>query len=195
MTRSLIPETFLLIEQICSRTAQIDNLRTPVAVFLQSRAFKAIECITDSLTAAHNTLVLVVTEGAFVADTHEGSWAYVGITHGAFAIAFVTQAADGDTGLLAAHDEIGVVTRHDDMASDARGWIERELLKLSRIEDWKSLVEGKEASLEMKSRWRERRVWWSVRSASLVTFAPDTSASTEFDFAAKSFVCLVLSFF
>lgn len=49
-------------------------------------------------------------------------------------------------------------------------------------------MEGKEASLEMKSRWRERRVWWSVRSASLVTFAPDTSASTGFDFAAKSFV-------
>jgi hypothetical protein len=65
----LIPETFLLIEQICPRTSQIDNLGTTVAVLLQARAFEAVKGVTDTLATADNALVLVVAEGALVADS------------------------------------------------------------------------------------------------------------------------------
>jgi hypothetical protein len=121
----LIPETFLLIEQICPGTSQIDNLGASVAVFLQACTFKAVECITDSFTAAHDALVLVVSEGAFVTDADEGGRAHVGIAHGAFTIALVTQAADGNAGLLAAHDEVGVVARHGEGRREVvrRSWL------------------------------------------------------------------------
>lgn len=66
--RSLIPETFLLVEQIRPRTSQIDNLGTPVAVLLQARALEAIKGITDPLATADNTFVLVIAEGALVTD-------------------------------------------------------------------------------------------------------------------------------
>ena len=34
------------------------------------------------------------------------------VAHGALAVAFLAQAADGDARLLAAHDQVGVVLRH-----------------------------------------------------------------------------------
>lgn len=108
----LIPKTFLLIEQICPRTSQVDNLRTPVSILLQARTFKAVERVTDPLATAHDALVLVVSKGAFVADADEGGRAYVGVADGTFAVAFVAQAADGDAGLFAAHDEVGVMAGH-----------------------------------------------------------------------------------
>lgn len=40
---SLIPEILFLVEQIRPRTTQIDNLRAPVSVLLQSRALEAVE--------------------------------------------------------------------------------------------------------------------------------------------------------
>jgi hypothetical protein len=100
----LIPETLLLIEQICPRTSQIDNLRTTVTVLLQARTLEAVKGVTDTLATADNTFILVVAEGAFVTDSDQCGWAHVGVAHGAFAIAFVAEAADGDAGLLAAHD-------------------------------------------------------------------------------------------
>jgi hypothetical protein len=109
----LIPETFLLVEQIRPRTSQIDNLGTTVAVLLQARAFEAVKGVTDALATADNTLVLVVAEGALVADPDQCGWAHVGVAHGAFAVAFITETADGDARLLAAHDKIGMMARHD----------------------------------------------------------------------------------
>lgn len=116
----MIPETFLLVKQIGPRTSQIDNLGTSIAILLKARAFKAVERITDALAAADDTLVLVVSEGALVADADQGCWAHVGIADGTFSVAFVTQAADRNAGLLAAHDEVGVVTRHYDLSEVAR---------------------------------------------------------------------------
>lgn len=116
----MIPEAFLLIEQIGPRTSQIDDLGTSIAVLLEARTFKAVKCITYALTAADDTLVLVVSEGTLVADTHQGRWAHVGITHRTFSVAFVAQTADRDAGLLAAHDEVRVVTRHCDLRGETR---------------------------------------------------------------------------
>jgi hypothetical protein len=97
---------FFLKEQIRPTTTQIYNLRASIAIPLKARALKAVERITDSLPATHDALVLVVAEAALVADAHEGCGADIGVADGAFAIAFVAEAAEGDAGLLAAHYEI-----------------------------------------------------------------------------------------
>lgn len=104
----MIPEILLLVKQIRPRTPQIDNLRTTIPVLLQPRALKAVESVRDALAAADDAFVLVVAEGAFVADAHEGRGADVGVADGAFAVAFVAEAAEGDAGHFAAHDEIAV---------------------------------------------------------------------------------------
>jgi len=92
----MIPEVLLLVEQIGPRTTQIDDLRTPIAILLKPRAFEAVEGVRDTLAAAHDTLVLVVTKGAFIAYSHESGWANVGVADWTFAVAFVAETADGD---------------------------------------------------------------------------------------------------
>lgn len=42
---SMIPKILLLIKQIGPTTPQINNLRTPIPIFLQPRAFVTVECI------------------------------------------------------------------------------------------------------------------------------------------------------
>ena len=103
---SMIPEVLFLVEQICPRTAQIDNLGAPVPVLLQPCTFEAVESVRDTLATANDALVLVVAEGAFVADADEGCRSDVGVADWAFAIAFIAEAAHSYAGLLAAHYEI-----------------------------------------------------------------------------------------
>lgn len=112
MSASMIAEILLLVEQVGSRTAQVDDLGAAVAVLLQASALEAVESVGDSLAAAHDTLVLVVAEGAFVADADEGGGADVAVTDGALSIALVAEAADGDSGLLPAHNQIGMMAGH-----------------------------------------------------------------------------------
>lgn len=59
---SIIPKTLLLVKQICPRAPQVDDLRTPIAILFQARTLEAIERVTDTLTTAHDALVLVVAE-------------------------------------------------------------------------------------------------------------------------------------
>jgi hypothetical protein len=89
-----IPETLLLVKQICSRTSQIHNLWTPISVFFQSCTLKAVERVRDSFTAAHHTLVCVVAKGAFVADANKRSRSDVRVADGAFSIAFIAETTD-----------------------------------------------------------------------------------------------------
>jgi hypothetical protein len=104
----VIPEILLLVEQIRPRTAQIYNLRAPIPVLLQARTLEAVESVGNALAAAHDALVLVVAESALVADAREGGGAHVRVTNGAFPVALVAETPDGDSGLLAAHDEVAV---------------------------------------------------------------------------------------
>jgi hypothetical protein len=53
---------FPLEEQIRPRTSQVDNLRTPIPILLQTRALEAVESVADALAAAHDAFVLVVAE-------------------------------------------------------------------------------------------------------------------------------------
>ena len=126
----MVSKILLLVKQIRPRTPQIDNLRTPIPILLQPRTLEAVERVRDALfptavistcnkspsqsskrerrssthlATAHDALVLVIAKGALVADTDEGRGAHVAVADGAFAVAFVAEAADGDAGLLAAH--------------------------------------------------------------------------------------------
>lgn len=99
----MVPKVLLLVEQIRPRTAQVDNLRTPISILLQPRAFETVESVRDALSTAYNTLILVITKGAFITDTDECCRAHVAIADGAFTVAFVAETTDGDAGLLAAH--------------------------------------------------------------------------------------------
>jgi len=108
----MIPEILLLIKQIRPRTPQINNLRTAIPILLQPCTLKAIKRIRNTLTTANHAFILIVPEAALVADADEGGGADVGVADGAFAVAFVAEAADGDAGLLAAHYEIGMMAGH-----------------------------------------------------------------------------------
>ena len=58
------------------------------------------------LTAANNTLVLVISKAALVANANKGGRTNVGVADGTFAIAFIAQSTDSNTRLLAAHYKI-----------------------------------------------------------------------------------------
>ena len=99
----MIPKILLLVEQIRPRAPQIDDLRTPVPILLQARTLEAVEGGADALAAAHDALVLVVAEGALVADARQGRGPHVRVADGALAVAFVAEAADVDARQFAAH--------------------------------------------------------------------------------------------
>ena len=94
---------------ISPRAAEVDDLGTPVAVLFEARALEAVKGVRYALAAAHDALVLVVAEAALVADADERRRAHVRVAHGALSVALVTEAADGDARLLAAHDEVSGV--------------------------------------------------------------------------------------
>lgn len=73
----LIPKILFLVEQIRPRTTQVDNLRTTVSIFLQSRALEAIECVTDTLSTTDDTLVLVIAERALIAYSYESRRSHI----------------------------------------------------------------------------------------------------------------------
>jgi hypothetical protein len=102
----MISKILLLIEQIRPRTTQIDDLGTPIPILLKARALEAVEGVRNAFATTYNALVLVVAEGAFVADAGERGGADVRVAHWTFAVAFVAEAADGDAGLFAAHYEV-----------------------------------------------------------------------------------------
>lgn len=108
----MIPKILLLIKQIRPATPKIDNLRTPIPILLQPGTLKAVKCIRNTLTAADDTFVLIVAEAAFVANADESGGPDIGVADWTFAVAFVAEAPDGYAGLLAAHDEVGVVAGH-----------------------------------------------------------------------------------
>lgn len=109
---TLIPEILLLVEQIRPTRTQIYNLRTPIPIFLQPRAFEAVECVTDPFAAAHDALVGEIAKRAFIADADQSCGPYVRIANRTFAVTFVAESAQVDACCFAAHDEIGMMARH-----------------------------------------------------------------------------------
>lgn len=97
------PPPLLLIKQIRPTTAQIHNLGTAIPILLQPRTLKAVKGIADALAATDDALVLVVAEGALVADARQGCWTHVRVAHGTLTVALVAQTPDVDPRQLAAH--------------------------------------------------------------------------------------------
>lgn len=108
----MIPKILLLVKQIRATTAEVDNLRTAIPVLFEARALEAVEGVADALAATDDALVLVVAEGALVADARQRRRPHVRVADGALAVALVAQAAERDARLFAAHDEVGVVAGH-----------------------------------------------------------------------------------
>ncbi|KAF5683665.1 peroxin 26 [Fusarium circinatum] len=91
---------------VCSRTAEVYNLRTSVAILFKASTFKTVERVRDALTTAHNAFILVVAEATFVTNAYERRGPNVGVANRAFTIALVTETTDGNTGLFATHNKI-----------------------------------------------------------------------------------------
>lgn len=64
------------------------------------------EVIATYLATTYYTLVLIVSEAAFIADAYESSGPNVGIANWAFSITLVTETADSNARLFAAHNQI-----------------------------------------------------------------------------------------
>ena len=107
-------ETVLLplIEQVRLRRSQVDDLRAAVPVLFHLRAFSAIVRVRDAGAPTNHAPPLVAPVVALVADPHQSTGPDVRVAHHTFAVAFFAEAADRDAGLLAAHDEVGVVFCH-----------------------------------------------------------------------------------
>ena len=41
----MVPEIFLLVEEIRPRAAQVDDLRTPITVLFEPGALEAVKCV------------------------------------------------------------------------------------------------------------------------------------------------------
>jgi len=100
------------VEQIGLGTAQIDDLRTSVAIFLLNGALFAIIRIRNSLASTNHTTALVASIVAFVTNSNKEAWTDIGIANDALSITFCAQAANGDAGLFSAHDQIWMMLRH-----------------------------------------------------------------------------------
>ncbi|KAK4233793.1 pinin/SDK/memA/ protein conserved region-domain-containing protein [Achaetomium macrosporum] len=90
---------------------KIDDLGTPIPIFLEARALEAVEGVRDALAAAHHALVLVIAEAAFVAYSDQRRRPHVRVAHRALAVALVAEPSDGNAGLFAAHYEIAIAGR------------------------------------------------------------------------------------
>lgn len=127
----MISERLLLIKQIRSRAPQVDNFRTPVAVFFQPSTFEAVKSVGDSLqetvvrthsqtncswlqtylSAAYDTFILVVAERAFVADSDQGCRSNVAVADGTFPITLVAKTTHRDTRLFSTHYQVAASIR------------------------------------------------------------------------------------
>jgi len=99
----MIPKILFLVEQIRPRTTQVDDLRTSIPILLQPRTLKAVERVRDTFATADYALVLVVAEGALVANAHQGCWTDVAVANWTLSVALVAKSADRNACCLAAH--------------------------------------------------------------------------------------------
>jgi len=89
----MITETLLLVEQVSSRGAQVYDFGTPIPIFLEPRAFKAVEGIRYTLTATDNAFILVISKGALITNANKCSRSHIAIADGAFPVTFVAKSS------------------------------------------------------------------------------------------------------
>lgn len=89
-------ETLLLIKQVRPAASKINNLRTPIPILFESGTLKAVKGVGDALAATDDTFILVVAEGALIANTDKRGRAYVRIAYRAFAVAFIAEPSNSN---------------------------------------------------------------------------------------------------
>ena len=102
-----------LVKVIHARSADVDDLRTAVAVLFLQRALPAVVSIRYSGRPAHDALALERPVVALVANVDQNVGPHVAVADDTLAITLFAQTAQGDPGLLPAEHQVRVVLRHD----------------------------------------------------------------------------------
>lgn len=108
---------FALIEQVCLRAPQIDNLWATVSILLLNGALFTIVGIRDSRTSTDHAAALVGSIVTLITYANQGTGTHVGIADHTFAITFFTQSSDSYTSLLAAENQIWMMFSHNSFPS------------------------------------------------------------------------------
>lgn len=108
---------FALIEQVCLRAPQIDNLWATVSILLLNGALFTIVGIRDSGTSTDHAAALVGSIVTLITYTNQGTGTHIGIADHTFAITFFTQSSDSYTSLLAAENQIWMMFSHNSFPS------------------------------------------------------------------------------
>lgn len=105
----------LLIEHICPGTTQINDLGTAITITLQLWTFPAVVCVWYSWRAADDAAPLECTVVTLVTDPDDRGGTDITVAYHTLAIALLAQPSYGYAWLLTTHDEIRIVTRHDNV--------------------------------------------------------------------------------
>jgi len=102
---SLLEAIFLpFVKQIRFGAAQVHNFGASIPTFSHLNALPAIISIGNSHASAHHASSLEGTVIALIANMDDVGGVDEGVAYDAFAIALFAEPADGDAGLLSAHD-------------------------------------------------------------------------------------------
>ena len=75
-------------------------------------AFFAVIGVTDAFTTADSAASLETSEVALIADFHKRAWSHVRVTDDALAVTLLAQAPDGNSRLLSAENQVGMMFCH-----------------------------------------------------------------------------------
>lgn len=100
------------IEQIGSGRTQIHNLWASIAIFFDLATLLAVEGIRNPSTSTNDTPALITPIVALITNASQLTGPYIRVADYTLAITLLTEPANGDATLLAAHDEIWMVLSH-----------------------------------------------------------------------------------
>jgi len=102
-------QTTAFVKEIRPAGTQIDNLRAPISVFLETRALGAIIRVRYAGGTTDDASAAVGAKVAFIAYSHQSFWPHVRIANWTFTIALFTETTDCDSWLAPAHNQIGMM--------------------------------------------------------------------------------------
>jgi len=103
---------FSFVKEVGLGAAKVDNFGTPISILLLLAALATVIRIGDARPTADHASTLVRAVVTLVTNPYQSCGSNVTVADYTFAIAFLAKSADGNAGLLAAHDEIWVVLGH-----------------------------------------------------------------------------------
>ena len=103
---------FSLVEKVSFSASKVDDFGAAVPVLLEHSALFAVVGVRNPWPSANHALSFVGPVVALLAHFHQSGRPHVRIADHAFAFALLAEPSDENSGLLSAHDQIGVVLRH-----------------------------------------------------------------------------------